>query len=129
MPVPLSENSVTELRTQGLSVLLMENGRGTYLVLKPSGTPGNAIPGRQGWFKNEAGEQVFSDAPAVHVSPVEGEWEMRVHEWVPGPGPGDFRKRVASEQELLIALETYFFRPNPEFAEALESSQARARRK
>jgi len=124
MQSPLSDETLREIRSRGLSVL--QNHRGDYLVLKPFRTEGNAIPGRQAWFRNEAGEQEFSDAPAVEVRPADNEWEMRVREWVRGPGPGDFERRITSEQSLVSELETYFFAPNPEFSAALEARQRRS---
>ena len=123
----LTDETLLKIRSKGLSVLSMH--RGNYLVLKPFRTQGNSIPGRQVWFKNEAGEEEFSDAPSVEIWPIEAGWEMRVHEWVPGPGPGDFRRRVPSENALIADLDTYFFARNSDFSAALESSLKRHNRK
>lgn len=86
-----------------------------YLVIKPSNTRGNHVPGLKASFRNWLGIEDTSDAPVVYVHFQGAEWQYEVSEYVPGPGPGDFRRSACNEHELLERLKKYFFEPNADF--------------
>lgn len=123
----LSAFSIGVLRSAGLFVgdapffpethLAYPNG---YRIVKPAKAGGNVLPGHESWFTNGAGEDEMSDAPSVTVWFAEGTWFAEVHEWVPGPGPGDFRHMFQTEEEVVRDVIFYFFDESPEFKEALD---------
>ncbi|WNJ17883.1 hypothetical protein [Pontibacter sp. G13] len=93
------------------------------ILVKAPGSGGNAIPNWQSGsilVMNKQGaliEEVHSDCPHVSISKeVEG-FCVSVWDWVPGPGPGDFEIRVASEEEAVELAWDYFFGKNPYFLE------------
>lgn len=118
----LSVKAITEIRALGLDVssvpdfdldhVAFPNG---YVVIKPEKTPGNHRPGYTSWFTSYLGDEEKSDAPAVYVHFKEATWWYEVSEYIPGPGPGDFRRSVPGENELLEKLRLYFFEPNADF--------------
>lgn len=92
-----------------------------YRILKPAKAGGNALPGYESWFTNGTGEDEISDAPSVTVWFAKGAWAVEVHEWVPGPGPGDFRHMFQTEEDVVQGVIFYFFGESPEFKEALDN--------
>ncbi len=124
----LSPESIVEIRALGLYVdaepcfvsdhVAFPNG---YVVIKPEKTLGNFVPGREGWFTNYLGVDEITDAPPVYIFFKEGQWWYEVCEYMPGPGPGDFRRSAESEPEVLEKLRVYFFESNPDF-EALKDA-------
>lgn len=127
-PTQLSAESIEGIRTLGLDVhsepsfgpdhASFPNG---YIVIKPTSTPGNGVPGWEGWFNNYRGVDAVTDAPGIYVWYKGGTWRYAVLNFVPGPGPGDFQRSVANEAELLARIGEYFFSPNADF-EALKSA-------
>lgn len=118
----LSPESIEALRALGLHIsaepffggnhVAYPNG---YLVIKPSAVTGNHIAGYESWFINYLGVEELSDAPSVTVYFKDGVWQYEVGEYVPGPGPGDFRRHVADEYDLIERLKQYFFVRNADF--------------
>src|SRR5437879_2816939 len=51
-------------------------------ILKPKSVGGNSVP--------SAGERP-TDAPRLSLFTDNGTWIVEVHEYTPGPGPGDFK--------------------------------------
>lgn len=129
-PMHLSPESINKIRALGLDVnsdpqfapnhSSFPNG---YVVIKPTSTPGNHVPGWEGWFKDHRGVETVTDAPGVYVWYKGAAWRYAVLNYVPGPGPGDFRRSTTNEVELLRKIEEYFFSPNADF-EALKSAKS-----
>ncbi len=125
----LTRESIEALRAVGLHIgaepffdgnhVAYPNG---YLVIKPTSTPGNHISGWEAWFTNCRGMQEQSDAPSVTVYLKDKVWQYEVWEYTPGPGPGDFRRCVSDERDLIERLKEYFFSENADF-EALKTAQ------
>ncbi len=56
-------------------------------VAKPTSVSGNSMPGYDaGWGTAE----IHLDAPVLHLHGNRGCWVVTSHDYVPGPGPGDF---------------------------------------
>lgn len=125
----LARESIEALRALGLHIdaepFFDRNHRAYpsgYLVIKPTSTPGNHISGWEAWFTNYRGIEEQSDAPSVTVYFKDRVWQYEVWECVPGPGPGDFRRCVSDERDLIEGLKEYFFAENTDF-EALKTAQ------
>lgn len=78
-------------------------------VAKPSIVPGNTRPNCRAMF-GSGGPEV--DAPSVYLYAIDGMWYVEVWEYVPGPGPGDFRHRHATLKSVLDDVLDYFFGPS-----------------
>jgi len=92
MKVP--EHCLDRLRAAGLLVsdpyipnhLAFPDG---VIVGKPNDVPGNSIAGYEGHW-GTTGRVVDAPSPRLHYDPAPGKWVVTVHEYIPGPGPGDF---------------------------------------
>ena len=119
----LSTESLSALRTAGLHIddepfyvadhVAYPSG---YLILKPTKAGGHGIPGGEMTIFS-TGET--TNAPAVKAWLEGGAWRWEVCEMVPGPGPGDFRRRAADEPTLVAGILNYYFGQDPKMAEAL----------
>jgi hypothetical protein len=50
-----------------------------------------------------------SDAPALRLSTDNGDWIVSLHEYVPGPGPGDFRHLHGHLADAIADILDYYF--------------------
>lgn len=75
---------------------------------KPEAVVGNFIPGLRTMWGWE--DPVEVDAPLVylHVSDA-GKWVVTVHEYIPGPGPGDFVHEHSTPEEAIKDIFDFFF--------------------
>jgi hypothetical protein len=71
---------------------------------KPSTVAGNSIPGRTGHW-GTSGATVDSPCPRLHFA--DGSWVVTVHEYIPGPGPGDFVNRWRTCEEAVADVIDY----------------------
>jgi hypothetical protein len=76
-------------------------------VCKPRAIAGNSKPGYEAWFGDGARE--VTDAPTVLISGEYGRWVVRVHECIPGPGPGDFRHEHPRAEDAVTDVLDYYF--------------------
>lgn len=76
-----------------------------YLVSKPLGVLGNSIPGYEVHLIDGDGREQVTDAPSpvIYSNPMGG-WSVSVHEYVPGPGPGDFDISFTDEPAAVDAV-------------------------
>ena len=58
-------------------------------VAKPAAVRGNSLPERTRTW-GPFGD-VLVDTPLVSFFCRDGKWYVELHEYIPGPGPGDFR--------------------------------------
>jgi hypothetical protein len=79
--------------------------RGGVTVAKPATVPGNSIPGYEchwGWS-----EGIIIDAPCVGLQYEAKQWVVTVHEYIPGPGPGDFVNRWDTPEQAVADVLDY----------------------
>ena len=80
-----------------------------------------------GFTRDDQGQDQLTRMPTLTLCEA-GDWNISVWEWVPGPGPGDFTKKLASLDEVLANILSYFFDPNDHnFKEAQLALLAMAR--
>ena len=87
---------------------------GGVTVAKPASVPGNGIPGYDaGWGTGWGMTAIHLDAPALQLHGERGCWVVTSHDYVPGPGPGDF---VNEHRLINDALDDIldFFLGNPD---------------
>lgn len=90
------------------------------IVGKPNTVPGNAIDGYEGhWGLN--GPIVDAPCPRLHFQ--SGKWVVTVHEYVPGPGPGDFINSWGTPGEAVADILDYLL-GNPERMRIKREAQA-----
>ena len=124
----LEPASIKQLRDRGLFIsgvpvfrpdhVCYPNG---YVVIKPTITLGNSLPGYEMMFHNNKGDECLSDAPRVILFRNFDKWKIVVHEYIPGPGPGDFEEQFDSQDRAVEAVKRYFFEPNSFFSAALRA--------
>jgi hypothetical protein len=83
-----------------------------YLVFLPESNGGNGLVEYEAHFLDSDGQDRITRMPSLTLWGDESNWNIEVHEWVPGPGPGDFSKRFTSLDEALENILSYFFDPN-----------------
>jgi hypothetical protein len=54
-------------------------------------------------------DKIRCDAPSAHLYPKEDKWIFEVWEFIPGPGPGDFREEFASITDAIPVILDYYF--------------------
>lgn len=59
-------------------------------IAKPESVHGNGVPGHEVHWGIER-DAVVVDAPVLTFHGDDGQRIVECHQWVPGPGPGDFR--------------------------------------
>ncbi len=72
-------------------------------VGKPTTTPGNCIPGYEGIW----GSGAVIDAPCPILHSDGSKWEVTVHTYIPGPGPGDFINFWDTPEEAVADILDY----------------------
>ncbi len=75
-------------------------------VGKPNTVPGNCLPGSKGLW-GSTGQVVDAPCPRLHFAPETGEWVVTVHEYIPGPGPGDFVNSWGTPEEAVADILDY----------------------
>ncbi len=122
----LSKQSILRLRERGLYVgdhpFYPKNHSAYpsgYIVIKPAQTPGNSVPDYDSLFDDSEGIEQVTDAPTVKLCFSNGAWKIQVHEYIPGPGPGDFTQEFLTEEEAIAGIFHYFFEDSPHFRELL----------
>lgn len=77
-----------------------------YMVANPKTAHGNTRKGQEDYFSED---EILCDAPPVFLYPYEGAWMVKVHEWVPGPGVGDFKISFVQLSEAISSVIDYYF--------------------
>jgi hypothetical protein len=80
------------------------------VVAKPASLPGHSLPGYEAWWGMSG---VRLDAPGLYFHSDGSKWFVTSHDYVPGPGPGDFvNVWNTPEQAVADILDFYFGSPN-----------------
>jgi len=99
-----------------------------YLISLPESAGGNTLYDGEVYTRDDQGQDQLTRMPTLTLWGEAGDWNISVWEWVPGPGPGDFTKKLASLDEVLANILSYFFDPNDHnFKEAQLALLAMAR--
>jgi hypothetical protein len=78
-----------------------------FVVAKPASVPGNSLPDYECLW---GAEGIPLDAPCLRIETFgENEWRVVSHDYVPGPGPGDFVLRFTTLDEAVSAALDFFF--------------------
>lgn len=132
MHMHLSQETIKAIRSLGLDIsdtpFFGADHRafpGGYIVIKPIGISGNHVPGWEGWFTSYQGMDDQTDAPSIYVYFLNGEWQYQVSLYAPGPGPGEFRRSVPNEHELVARIHQYYFTTNEDFDALLHAKDSR----
>lgn len=118
-PHLLSEGAIIRMRERGVHVtdkpffpeqhVAYPYG---YIVIKPVAAGGNSIPGHISHFTDIKGTDSHSDMPAIKLYKEGLNWKISVHEYAPGPGPGDFDLVCGMEDQAVNEILHYFFDQN-----------------
>jgi hypothetical protein len=88
-----------------------------FRIEKPIGVRGNSIPDKDVWMGFKTHDDRESDAPALWLFADNANWVVLLHEYVPGPGPGDFRHTYACLGDAIADVLDYYF-GNPDRMQA-----------
>jgi hypothetical protein len=110
-----------QLLTKGLVIF----GRDQSITIhKPAGVGGNNIPGWKSipvitkisddWDNTV---EYRSDSPLLHLRFDQNRFFVHHHNWIPGPGPGDFSLDFETEQQAIDFIISYYFGENKYFEE------------
>jgi len=80
------------------------------IVAKPASVSGNAQADFECWWGDT---NIVLDAPGLWLHSDGESWIVTKHEYVPGPGPGDFRNVWATAEEAVTDILDFYF-GNPE---------------
>jgi len=76
---------------------------------KPISAGGYSLPEYECHWSNGEGEDVVVDAPVLQLHFSEGRWHVTVHEYEPGPGPGDFVHGYSTIDQAVEDIIDYYF--------------------
>lgn len=110
----MNQEAVSELKKQGLLVQFQETGpfANGYIIAKPKSTLGNKREDSEFVLNitTEVGrDKILCDGPSTRLYPKDGKWIFELWEFMPGPGPGDFRVEFASITDAVSAILDYYF--------------------
>jgi hypothetical protein len=81
-------------------------------IAKPRSTPGNTLPGEEVTLSSGGVQVDVLDAPILDLYTNGASWFVRSHDWIPGPGPGDFLNGWSTVDEAIAdVLDFYFGHP------------------
>jgi hypothetical protein len=75
-------------------------------VGKPDSVRGNCIPGTKRYW-GASGQVVDAPCPYLHFDAGSRKWVVTVHEYIPGPGPGDFVNVWDTPEEAVTDILDY----------------------
>ena len=82
---------------------------GGVVVGKPAAVPGHSLPDFEfGWCEAD-GSEIMLDAPILYLHSDGRYWLVTSHDYVPGPGPGDFVTSWATPEEAIADIMDFFF--------------------
>jgi hypothetical protein len=130
----LTQENKSKLESKGLCLFggaSMHSAR--YTVFKPKEVAGNSIrdwesiPIITGWdSRSRVTEEYISNSPPLTLWwHGKDPWEVSLNQWVPGPGPGDFREEFESQEHAVEFILSYYFGENKYFREALNDINLR----
>lgn len=87
-----------------------------YSIVLPEEAGGNVVPEWESWFPDREGNERITRMPSMKIWGSDGAWNIEVHAWVPGPGPGDFQLRFETPEQALETILSYYYNPeDPRF--------------
>lgn len=96
-----------------------------YLIFSPRENGGNALPETEARYRIGGGDDRITAMPAVKLWRTGDAWSIEVHDYAPGPGPGDFSLSFDVLDDALDSIVSYFFDPDDErFQERLRARVA-----
>lgn len=117
----ISDHNSEKLTDKGLRIF---GNKYRYSIIKPTGIEGNYIPKWESLpiitgynEKSEVSEEYISDCPSLSLWFVKNNWSVILHEWTPGPGPGDFNLEFENEDAAIDFILDYYFSDNIYFKE------------
>jgi hypothetical protein len=75
-------------------------------VGKPQRAGGHSLPDFVGYW---ADGDLRLDAPTLYLHTCGSRWFVTSHDYVPGPGPGDFIREFASPEEAVSDILDFYF--------------------
>jgi hypothetical protein len=76
--------------------------------------------------KSEVIEECISNSPSLTLWwRKERSWEVSLHQWVPGPGPGDFCEIFENQDDAIALILSYYFGENRYFKEVKDDVNLR----
>ncbi|WP_267104599.1 hypothetical protein [Xanthomonas sacchari] len=118
----ISRSAIEEVRAMGLNIddepffgadhRAFPNG---YIVSKPADVPGNGAAIFESMCRNYLGKDVLCNSPVVFVFYKKNSWYCSVSIFAPGPGPGEFSRKVQDEAEMIRELRHYFFEESKDY--------------
>lgn len=76
------------------------------IVCKPASVAGHSLPG---FAARWGATEIRLDAPPLLLHSVGDEWFVTSHDYIPGPGPGDFVDVWNSPEEAVADILDFFF--------------------
>jgi hypothetical protein len=76
------------------------------VIAKPATVRGNHIAGYEGYWGDG---DILIDAPSLFFHADPEEWIVTAHEYVPGPGPGDFVHCFPNPDAAVADILDFFF--------------------
>lgn len=99
-----------------------------YPISLPETSGGNRLPGDElCWLDEEGNDKTWM--PTLTLWGETGDWNICVWAWTPGPGPGDFTKKLTSLDDVLENILSYFFNPNDEHFKEADLARHEMRRR
>jgi hypothetical protein len=77
------------------------------IVAKPASVEGHSLPGYEAWWGMI--DDVMLDAPGLLFHSDGRKWFVTSHDFVPGPGPGDFVNEWDSPEEAVADILDFYF--------------------
>jgi len=90
-----------------------------YTVILPAKNGGNRGYDIEFYFTDASGADAITYMPSVVIWGDGSVWHTTVHEYTPGPGPGDFNHVHTSLDEAFSDLMSYFFDASNEHYQAM----------
>lgn len=112
----LSHQLISEIKSKGLIVddhpFFAKDHSGWpsgYLISKPRDVTGNRLPVWEEISKDNSGYDIACDMPTMTIWKTAQGHQIEVHNFVPGPGPGDFQMSFESDDAVLASILNYYF--------------------
>lgn len=77
------------------------------IVAKPAAVAGHSLPDYEAWWGFPDG--ILLDAPGLWLHSDGSKWFVTSHDYVPGPGPGDFVNVWDSPEEAVTDILDFYF--------------------
>lgn len=105
----ISEYHLNQLRAAGLLIsepfvpdhVAFPDG---VIVAKPATVPGHSLPGYEAHWEN-----VVLDSPGLWFHSDGDTWYVTSHDYIPGPGPGDFVNEWKIPEEAVADIIDFYF--------------------